>query len=356
MAWMRVGDTFNAAPEWMAAAGLGAQRGDFDLVARLKGHTMGLFAQSAVAWTNYVVSYGAAVTVVGMQSVDQVVADLVRIGVLSVMEADVDGNPQWKLLERDDFVNLVKSNERLMKTKRRRDRSNAPLVIKVLLRDGDECRYCGVEVRWGDTKSDDGQTFDHRDPEAPTTPDNYVQCCRGCNRLRADLADPDTELPLLPCPDNPVYGPGAMKVFRKWTSVTASVSSQLGVANPLFAGNAASPVLTASEATAPSVPSAQSPALPDVQSGCAPRLPEDDSLSSQVVAANEKPRSARRSHAASMGEAQSVVVQSSSPALPDIQSGRAPQSPQSASVRAEDSANERPVHVQSRRRRRRSHR
>lgn len=355
MAWMRVGDTFNAAPEWMAAAGLGAQRGDFDLVARLKGHTMGLFAQSAVAWTNYVVSYGAAVTVVGMQSVDQVVADLVRIGVLSVMEADVDGNPQWKLLERDDFVNLVKSNERLMKTKRRRDRSNAPLVIKVLLRDGDECRYCGVEVRWGDTKSDDGQTFDHRDPEAPTTPDNYVQCCRGCNRLRADLADPDTELPLLPCPDNPVYGPGAMKVFRKWTSVTASVSSQLGVANPLFAGSAASPVLTASEATASSVPTIPSPEPAASQAECVTQLPEGDS-SSQVVAANEKPRSARRSHAASMGEAQSVVVQSSSPALPDCQSGRAPQSPQSVSVRTEDSANEKPVRVQSRRRRGRRNR
>ena len=85
------------------------------------------------------------------------------------------------------------------------------------------------------------------------------------------------------------------------------------------------------------------------------QLPEGDS-SSQVVAANEKPRSARRSHAASMGEAQSVVVQSSSPALPDIQSGREPQSPQSASVRAEDSANEKPVRVQSRRRRGRRNR
>ena len=350
MAWVRVTDTFNFAPEWMSAAGLGAMRGDMNLVTLLKGHVMALYTQSAVAWTDYIVNYGTAVTVVGMQDVDRVIADLVKIGIMQPIETDEDGNPRWKLLERDDFIHIIKSDEKLMKTKRRRDRSNAPLVVQVLLRDGDECRYCGIEVKWGDTKTDEGQTFDHREPEAPTTPDNYVQCCRGCNRLRADLPKPDDELPLLPPPENPVYDTGAMKMLRKWSSITARMCQQLGIDNPIISGRDAS-ALTASEATDPGIPTSSSPEPTASQAECDPQLPARHDARVSGRAANEKTRRARRTPIASVGEAQSVVVRSSSPEPTASQAECMTQAPVAESVRSVGSAKGKPVRVQSRRRR-----
>ncbi|AKK04580.1 hypothetical protein CMUST_01150 [Corynebacterium mustelae] len=351
MAWVKVGDTFNSAPEWMSAAALAISRQDIDLVVKLKGYTIALYTQSAIAWSDYIINYGTAVTVIGMHSANQVISDLCKIGILTPIDADDEDNPRWKLLEREDFINVIKSNERFMRTKRRRDRANASLVVRVLLRDGEECRYCGVEVKWGDNKSDDGQTFDHRDPEAPTTPDNYVQCCRGCNRLRAEFANPDDELPLLAQPEYPEYGPGVLKVLRKWTSVTARICRELGIPNPLTRNSVSetdTSVLTASEATETSIPTTHSPVLSGSQPETEPQLPEGASPR-QVEAANEKPRHVRRGRASSTAKAQGSYP-SSSPVLSGSQSETEPRRLDSASVRAGDGANGGLGRVQSRRR------
>lgn len=48
-------------------------------------------------------------------------------------------------------------------------------------RDGDNCRYCGREVRWTDRRGSLGGTYDHVIPDGPSDYDNLVVCCRGCN-------------------------------------------------------------------------------------------------------------------------------------------------------------------------------
>lgn len=48
-------------------------------------------------------------------------------------------------------------------------------------RDGDLCRYCGVEVNWADRKGRTGATYDHVDPRGAATMENLVIACRGCN-------------------------------------------------------------------------------------------------------------------------------------------------------------------------------
>ena len=56
-------------------------------------------------------------------------------------------------------------------------------------RDGDNCRYCGVEVNWSDRKGRAGGTYDHVVPVTRGGTDdleNIVVCCRGCNNRKGD--------------------------------------------------------------------------------------------------------------------------------------------------------------------------
>jgi len=54
-------------------------------------------------------------------------------------------------------------------------------IHEVRNRDGDACRYCRNPVDWTDRKTRDGGTYDHVIPGGPTTPENLVVACRGCN-------------------------------------------------------------------------------------------------------------------------------------------------------------------------------
>ena len=82
MSWIRVGDTFNGAPEFMKAFELAVERDDPRLVAELKGWTMALFAFSAQQWTDYEIGYGALADIVGLSRAQQALQDLIKIGVL----------------------------------------------------------------------------------------------------------------------------------------------------------------------------------------------------------------------------------------------------------------------------------
>ena len=234
MAWVKVTDTFNSAPEWMAAAELAADKGDQRLVTELKGITIALFTQSAVAWTDYWISYGAVIEVVGIARVDEVIADLVAIGVL--FDRSTPEQRQYRLLEKDSFIHLIKADQKKRDAKRKRDRRKKTLMVPVLLRDGSECRYCGDLVNWNDNKHDQGGTFDHRDFEAETTADNFVVSCRGCNRLRADFEDPDKELPLLDPPEIPTYDAPLLAMLGTWPDWVARWCRDQMIPNPLIQG------------------------------------------------------------------------------------------------------------------------
>jgi hypothetical protein len=57
-------------------------------------------------------------------------------------------------------------------------------IEAVRSRDGSNCRYCGIEVDWVDRKTSKGGTYDHVDPTGPSTVENLVVSCRGCNSAK----------------------------------------------------------------------------------------------------------------------------------------------------------------------------
>ncbi|MDN6438365.1 MAG: hypothetical protein L0K27_02730 [Corynebacterium nuruki] len=232
MTWQRYGDTINSAPEFMKAAEIAAGQMDPRLEAELKGWTLTLFTHCAAEKDDYVVSRAAAVKMIGMGEVERVVDLLKRVGVIVDEATDEDGQRVYRLVKRSSFIHLMTQTDKKMEAKRKKDRNDAKLVVPVLMRDGSTCRYCGDTVSWGDHKHDGGGTFDHREPDQKTTTENFVVCCRGCNRLRADFERPDDELPLLDPPEKPYYDAKLLTKIRQWPERVAGVAHAMGIPNP----------------------------------------------------------------------------------------------------------------------------
>lgn len=356
MAWLKMGDTFNDAPEWMQAYALAASRGDDRLVNELKGAVTALFAHSAQQWTDYKVTYGAVVRYTGISRAEAVLQDLMTIGLITEVESDggPGGERQFMLVEREALIHNIRSDAKAKATKRRNDQNRAGLQVPVMLRDGDQCRYCGDEVVWGDKKSDRGREYDHREIDAPTTPDNYVTCCHGCNQLRHELGDrAEEELPLLDPPESPIYGPELLKKLSRWDGFVRRWCKKEGLPNPLDAGEveaqdnpAASRAVTPSqEATAVRV---SSPAAGPRQVSGKPQFPDDSR--GQV---ESEGRAAKGSSRQPVETKQVHVTTDSSPALPAHHAGGAPQGRKASHVRDAGPANVSEPFARRRRRRRR---
>jgi HNH endonuclease len=75
--------------------------------------------------------------------------------------------------------------------------------IRVALRarDGDQCRYCGVAVKWTDRKGPTGATYDHVAPRGPDTLENIVVACRRCNSVKGNKSLEASGLLLRPIPE-----------------------------------------------------------------------------------------------------------------------------------------------------------
>lgn len=85
---------------------------------------------------------------------------------------------------------------------RRRAAMNADrnLAKRIRARDGDLCRYCGIEVDWRDRKSAKGGTYDHviPFPKGDESDDNLVVSCRGCNARKGSRTPEEASMLLLP--------------------------------------------------------------------------------------------------------------------------------------------------------------
>ncbi|MBB4747766.1 HNH endonuclease [Actinoplanes lobatus] len=162
--------------------------------------------QSAGYLTDYVITPGVLASTAGDNWRHWVVL-MQRAGYLTPVELD-GGGEAWRLV--DDPTNLVHirlKDELEWERQRKRDNGNANLTVAVRLRDGDECRYCGVIVVWGDQKGGRGATYDHRNPgQAAGGPDDLRVCCHSCNARRSNHADADTWCPPRPSPATPYYG------------------------------------------------------------------------------------------------------------------------------------------------------
>ena len=75
---------------------------------------------------------------------------------------------------------------------------DAALRELIRSRDGDLCRYCGVQVVWQDRRGPAGGTYDHIDPTFGNTADNLVVACRRCNSAKGCRTPAEAGMRILP--------------------------------------------------------------------------------------------------------------------------------------------------------------
>ena len=202
MAWVKMGDDADMYPRLMEAAS--HPKADGRTVNELFGFIMRCAAYSAAHLTDSIIEMGVVYTYAGGNpDVLQIAFDT---GLIEWVDTPKGRKP--KLLEDPDFVHIRSRADVEWSRQRQRDNSDQALRQAVIARDGDQCRWCGVEVYWPGKTSARKGTLDHLKPGEAGTVDTLVVACTRCNSSRAD--DPtgswDQTHELLPVPERPRYG------------------------------------------------------------------------------------------------------------------------------------------------------
>ena len=172
--------------------------------------------QAAAYEQDYIITVGTARQMAGsLARYNALIAAAKFCGYLTEVQVEIDGEQRkaFKLVEDNDLFHMILKAEREWNNQRKRDTRDPKLTVKVRIRDGDACRYCGKSVSWGDNKSGRGATYDHTNPGQGGTVDTMVVCCRECNGRRGD--DPDSVWKTLPVPAEPLYGPATVAFIEK---------------------------------------------------------------------------------------------------------------------------------------------
>jgi hypothetical protein len=202
VSWTRGGDSAATHPDLMRVAGHDPE--DERLLNEVAGFVFRCYFQVALHTTDYVVDPGTAMTM-GLSRWRQLVAHAVRAGLMT--EVDVDGITHWQLKADAEFIHVRTRAEIEWDRQRKRDLSDPRLYVQVRLRDGDNCRWCGILVHWTGPMTNRTGTLDHLNPGESGTPDTLVVACAQCNQGRgADRETWDSRKTLRPAPDRPVYG------------------------------------------------------------------------------------------------------------------------------------------------------
>ncbi|MFD6178095.1 MULTISPECIES: hypothetical protein [unclassified Isoptericola] len=259
MPWMRTGDSAATYPAVMATAGL--HTADERTVNEVFGFVSRCAIQSAAHTTDYVIDVGTVQMIGGARWRD-LISQCVAVGLLEVVLA----GRTWRLVQDPEFIHLRLRAEVTWERQQRDDTRNPALKAPVLLRDGDNCRWCGLLVQWRGRKSNRTGTLDHLEPGTAGTVDTMVVACLGCNSARGgnvDLWD-DNHTVRTP-PTSPRYGKATTKYLNDngHPEITENVSSDDGAAPQA----AADP---APEGVRPAAPAAAAPARPTAVRAAAP--------------------------------------------------------------------------------------
>lgn len=202
MPWLKVSDNVHTHPR---VTGLrdapGATRGTkFEVL----GFTVALMATSAAHLTDGRIDRDTVETQGGPRW-RTYVAQMVHAGILTEKKDRMTGATYWQLVDDAEWIHIRAAADVKWERQRKQDRANPQLTAPVRLRDGDECRYCGVIVSWPDHQSARAGTFDHRNPGEPATVSTYVVACKRCNGERQDDPEADQNRPLRNAPAAPFY-------------------------------------------------------------------------------------------------------------------------------------------------------
>jgi hypothetical protein len=127
-----------------------------------------------------------------------------------------DGQNGWLVVIDDELFHLMSREEVEKNRERRRSTRQDGPRIDVLLRDGDQCRYCYKTVNPKDNrgKSGRGREFDHPDPDDR---DRFVVACTDCNGRKWQRTPEQADMELLPPPDpaDRYFHPSTLEWLRK---------------------------------------------------------------------------------------------------------------------------------------------
>lgn len=198
MAWLRLGDNSATHP---LVLGLSV---DEDVRLAAWGFLVQVATLSAQHCTDYVVT-AQQCQLAAPTGWQRHVTVLTKGGLLT----KIARRTAWRIIDNAPDLIHMRSREEVDRDRMRgRDRRNPDLVCPTLLRDGDQCRWCGRTVNWNDHRSLRSGQFDHLDPGTPTRVDTWVVSCKGCNTRRGNPDDLEAqEWILRPRPARPLYGP-----------------------------------------------------------------------------------------------------------------------------------------------------
>jgi len=203
MTWTRTGDNAATYPDLMKVHGMDGT--DIRTVNELSGWLLRCAFQVAAHKTDYEVDMGTA-HMLGNGRGPELIELAVRAGLVTIHERD---GLKYLLIKQDpEFIHIPTRAELEWAAQRNSDRRNTRLLVQVLLRDGDNCRWCGILVHWTGTTTDRKGEWDHLDPTQPeTTKDLLVVSCLRCNRGRGvDREAWDSSHELRSPPDRPTFG------------------------------------------------------------------------------------------------------------------------------------------------------
>lgn len=201
MPWARLGDNAATYPKLMQIAGY--RGADDRAVNEVRGWLLACATQSASHLTDYVVDAGTAALFGGART-KVLVKWCVQAGLLTPTK--VGGATAWKIISDPEFIHIRTREEVEWDRQRNRDTADMALIVPVRLRDGDNCRYCGVLAQWRGRKSNRSAEYDHRVPGEAATVETLVVACRRCNGARQANPQWGDDHPLRPVPVSPRYG------------------------------------------------------------------------------------------------------------------------------------------------------
>lgn len=224
MPWTKVGDAAATYPRLMQTAGLAGA--DERTINEVAGWLWRCAFQSAAHMTDYVIDVGTAYMLGGSRT-EELIRLCVKTGLLR--ERTVGGLRHFELIADPDFINIRLKQEVEWERQQNRDTKNHELRVPILLRDGDQCRYCAKVVAWRGRTTARSGSLDHRVPGAAGTVETMVVACVGCNsaRGRVGAGEWEKDHPLLPAPRTPLYGGVTAKYLAEHGHfVTANLTPQ----------------------------------------------------------------------------------------------------------------------------------
>lgn len=228
MTWTRGGDSAATDPDLMKVAGYDPE--DDRLLNEVAGFVFRCYFQVARHRTDYAVDPGT-VMALGLGRWRELVSHATRAGLMTPVE--VDGVTHWQMKADPGFMHVPTRAELEWAAQRKKDLRDPRLYVQVRLRDGDNCRWCGILVHWTGPRTNRSAELDHLNPGEPGTAETMVVACAQCNHGRgADVEVWDSKRSLRPAPERPIYGVHTAKVLTAngWPTEPNHVSDDDGKA------------------------------------------------------------------------------------------------------------------------------